>query len=158
MSLQAIEGIIYQVVQVEKAGAEFYCKLAASVPIEAAREVFQRLADDEVRHQKDFADLGATVQGRGLSLESAVNLVEVMSTAVQKVQAAMKGSELVNMDGVSLRQALDIGIQNEQEAIRVYSELLTIKNPEFNMIVKKIIEEEQKHFAILKNLKAHRLA
>jgi rubrerythrin len=157
MSLQTVEGIISQVIQVEKAGAEFYRKLAAEVRLEAARSVLLGLVNDEIRHQKEFADLGKTIKDKGLSIESSINLSEMMSTAVRKIQAIIKGSELVNMDEMSLKQALDIGISNEREAIRIYSELLTISNPEFIMVVRKVIEEERKHQAILENLKAQRL-
>jgi rubrerythrin len=158
MSLQTVEGIINQVIQVEKAGADFYRKLAGETRLQAAKDVFLKLFKDEVSHQKDFTDLAGTIKGKGLSLESAINLTEVMMRTVGKIQASLKGSELVNMDEVGLKQALDIGIQNEREAIRIYSELLTLSNLEFTMIVRKVIEEERKHLTVLENLKAQRLA
>jgi rubrerythrin len=158
MSLQTVEGIIGQVIQVEKAGAEFYRKLAGETRLQAAKDVFLGLVKDELRHQKDFADLATTIKGKGLSLDSSINLTEIMFRVVSKIQASLKGSELVNMDEANLKQALDIGIFNEREAIRVYSDLLAIAQPEFTMIVRKVIEEERKHLVLLENLKASRLA
>jgi rubrerythrin len=135
MSLQTVEGILGQVIRVEKAGAEFYRKLAAETRMQAAKDVFLKLVNDEIRHQKDFADLARTIKGTGLSLESSINLTEVMSTMADKLLTIMKGAELVDMAEANLKQALDIGIFNEREAIRVYSELVTIPNPQFITIV-----------------------
>jgi rubrerythrin len=145
------------VIGLEKAGADFYRTLAGETRLQAARDVFLKLVNDEISHQKDFTALAVTIKGKGLSLESSINLTEVMFRAVSKIQAVMKGSELVNMDEASLKEALNIGILNEREAIRAYSELLTLSNPEFTMIVRKVIEEERKHLIALENLKAQRL-
>jgi len=62
----------------------------------------------------------------------------------------------VDMDEVTLKQALDIGIHNEQQAIIIYSELLTIAHPGFTTIIKNIIEEERRHQSALESLKAQR--
>jgi rubrerythrin len=145
------------VVQLERAGAEFYQKLAGETRLKAARDVFQGLVSDEIKHQKDFTDLARTIKGTGLSLDSSINLAEVMSNVVDKLRLIMKGSELVNMDEANLKQALDIGIYNEREAIRIYSELLVISHPGFNVVIRRVVEEEKKHLSALENIKAQRL-
>ena len=145
------------VIQLEKAGAEFYRRLAGEVRLPAARDTFWRLASDEIKHQKDFAALAGTIEGTGLCLESTINLAEVMSLVVAKLRNVMQGTQLVNMDEANLKQALDIGIYNEREAIRIYSELLTISQPGFNVIIQRIVEEEKKHLSALENIKAQRL-
>jgi len=157
MSAQSVEGIMSSVIQLEKAGAEFYRRLAGEAHLPAARDAFWSLAGDELNHQKDFAALAVTIKGTGLSLESSINLAEVMSIVVAKLRNVMQGTELVNMDEANLKQALDIGIYNEREAIRIYSELLTISQPGFNVIIQRIVEEEKKHLSALENIKAQRL-
>jgi len=158
MPLYSVEEIFSQVIQAEKDGAEFYHRLAKEARLPAARDIFRSLADDELRHQKDFAALAKTINGQGFSFESSINLTELMVTMKEKLLAVMKGSELVDMEEANLKQVLDIGIHNEHEAIRIYSELLTFKHPDFAEIITKVIGEERKHLAALEKLKAQRLS
>jgi rubrerythrin len=154
MSFQTVDGIISQAIEVEKAGAAFYIKLAAEARMQAAREMFLSLAKDEVKHQRDFAELAIEIKEQGVSVNSSIDLTEVMSDTANKLQTAMRGSELVDMNEATLKQALDIGIHNEQQAIMVYSELLTIAHPGFATVIKNIIEEERRHQSDLESLKA----
>jgi rubrerythrin len=80
-----------------------------------------------------------------------------MSSAADKIERIIKGSELADMDEAGIQQAIDIGIHTERESIRVYSELLEIHNAGFVLVLSRIIEEEKQHQDRLEKLKAERL-
>jgi rubrerythrin len=142
-------------IEVEKAGADFYRKLAAEVSISAVKDVFLRLVNDEIKHQQNFTALAKTMNG--VSFESSLDLLEMMRLTTDKLHSAIKGSELITMGEVNLSQAINIGIHNEQEAVKAYSVLLEIKHTEFNTIIKKVIAEEQAHLKALEDMKRSRL-
>jgi rubrerythrin len=157
VSSQSVKDVFYYVIRVEKAGAEFYRKLAGEVHNQAVKDVFGELVKDEVKHQKDFLELAGAICMEGMCLESSTNLAEVMSSVADKIESIIKGSELVAMDEADIKQAIDIGIHNERESIRVYSELLEIKDAGFTAVINRIIEEEKHHWDQLEKLKAERL-
>lgn len=151
MSEESVYEIIYSVIQVEKDGAEFYRKLAGQAGNQAVRDVFLDLANAEIQHQKDFQGLARDMKDEPLP-DSATNLVEILSSVTEKLKNIIKGSELVDMKGATMNQALGIGIHNEKESIRIYSELLGIRYSGFAKILRKIIDEEKEHLAILEKM------
>jgi rubrerythrin len=157
MYSQTAKDTFYSVIRVEKAGAEFYRRLAGEVRNQAVKDVFWGLVKDEVKHQKDFLDMADVMNSEGLTIESSMNLDEVMSSAADKIESIIKGSELVDMDEANIKRAIDIGIHNERESIRVYSEFFKIKNAGFILVLNRIIEEERKHQNQLEKLKSERL-
>jgi rubrerythrin len=150
-----VSDIMQKAIEVEKAGADFYRKLAAEVSISAVKDVFLRLVNDEIQHQQNFTALAKTM--KGVSFESSLDLLEMMRLTTVKLHSAIKGSELITMGEVNLSQAINIGIHNEQEAVKAYSVLLEIKHVEFNAIIKKVIAEEQAHLKALEDMKRIRL-
>ena len=155
MHTQSIDDIMQKAIDLEKEGANFYRKLAAEVSIEAVRDVFLKLVNDETQHQKDFAALAKTM--RGVVIVSSLDLIEIMTAVTTKLRDAMKGSELIDMRDANLGQALNIGIHNEQEAIRSYAELLKVAHPGFNAMMERVIGEEQDHLKALVDMKNQRL-
>jgi rubrerythrin len=155
MHTQSVDDILRKAVEVEKSGADFYRKLANGVNVAAVKDVFLGLVADEVRHQRDFMSLSASM--KGVVIESSVDILEVMNVASQNLVEAMKGAEPVSINDVNFSQAVKIGIHSEQAAIQVYSSLLGISHPEFKRVVVRVLEEERKHLAALEGLKKERL-
>jgi rubrerythrin len=157
MSSQSVKDLFYSVIRVEKAGAEFYRKLAGEVRNQAVKDVFLRLFKDEVQHQKDFLNIAENMVSEGVTISSSVNLTEVMSSMADEIESTIRGAELVSMGEADIKQAIDIGIHTERESIRAYSELLEIKYAAFSLVLNRIIEEEKKHQNWLEKLKAELL-
>lgn len=157
MSTQDVNNIIYFVIQVEQEGAKFYQKMARETPNEAAKEAFLKLANDEIRHQKDFQELAKVLNKDAHSLDSSFDLIQRLHAVAEELKAVIKGSQLVDISEVTLKDALDIGIHSEKESIRVYAELLDINCPEIALVVPKVILEEKKHLVLLQNMKLQRL-
>ena len=155
MYAQSVDEIMQKAVDVEKAGADFYRKLAAEVSNDAIKEVFLGFFRDEVKHQEHFIALAKLMNG--VVIRSPINLLEIMSLATTELRHSMKGSEFVDMSEVNFAQAIKIAMHNEEEAVKVYASLLSIVHPGFNLIIKKIIEEERSHLAALENMKKFRL-
>lgn len=155
MYSQSIDDIMQKAIDLEKEGANFYRKLTAEVDIEAVRDVFLKLVADETQHQKDFSVLAKTM--KGIMIRSSLDLVGIMALVTAKLRDVMKGSELIDMRELNLGQAINIGIHNEREAVRAYSELLKVGHPEFNAVMKKVIGEEQDHLKALEDMKKQRL-
>ena len=153
MSEQDVNNIIYFVIQVEKEGAAYYQKLAYDTSNEAAKGMFLKLANDEVRHQQDFQELANIIKKENHLLEASFDLVQAMQRETEMLKATIKGSRPMDISEVTLKNAFDIGIHSEKEAIRIYTELLSVKNPDIALVVPRVIMEEKKHLQMLETLK-----
>lgn len=157
MSEQSVREIIYSIVKVEEAGARFYSRLASEVRNQAAKLVFLDLVKDEVRHQHDFELMINELKDKPLVLSSATNLADILSNTTNTILRLMEGAELIDMEDANLQSALNIGIQNEKDAIRVYSALLGVRYAGFSQLIQRVIDEEKKHLASLEFLKSRLL-
>ncbi len=130
-------------IQLEQEGAKFYEDLAAHATTEGIQSIFTMLAKDEKNHEKAFT-----------SLKSKSVPAMVPSSVADEAQAIFKAfnkeTYLKEAPQVSMyEKALEI----EQKSIDLYtSHLEDLESDEAKSAVRRIIEEEKKHYETLEEL------
>lgn len=148
----SLRDIVELAMRNEEKGYRFYSKLSALVKNQATRDVFHRLAQEEIEHQKAFEKL--------LSRELAKHGDVVFKEAEKKFLMAVitasvfpalgEGSEQ-EYDYVTPIWALSIGIQAEKDAILVYQEMYNkAKSQPVKDLFSRLIEEEKLHLVELR--------
>ena len=155
---QSADVILRLAIQVEEEGALFYRKLARLTRNPAVKETLLSLAEDEVRHQKDLAEIASALPPENQAISSPINFIEMMKNGVDTLKKAMKGAEPIDADFLNLGEAFNIGIHNEKNAIQIYRDLANIFPPPLAAALGRIVEEEKGHLDKLVRIKASRLS
>lgn len=138
-------------VELERRGILFYEDLERKAAKEEGKKVFRFLANEERRHLEVFSDLAERVEDTLFDAtgEVAQYLGAIVDSGV--LRQVLKGD--VDVGGLGLLEALDIGIQVEKESILFYQGFLPLVPPEKRSWVEEVIAEEQKHLLRLSGLK-----
>lgn len=140
-------------IRMEENGENFY-NYAASIAKDAkAREIFTRLASEEVKHRKLFADMFSKIDtimpkesypGEYMAyLQASIDGKAVFTTGATK--------ELAGINDVIA--ALDFAIQRELDSVLYYSEMKKYVTASAQELLEQVIEEERKHVVLLTNIK-----
>jgi len=140
-------------IRMEENGEKFY-NYAASIAKDAkAREIFTRLASEEVKHRKLFADMFTRIDtimpkesypGEYMAyLQGAIDGKAVFTTGATQ--------ELTGISNVLA--ALDFAIQRELDSVLYYSEMKKYVTASAQDLLEQVIEEERKHVVLLTNIK-----
>ncbi len=139
-------------IRMEENGEKFY-NYAASIAKDAkAREIFTRLASEEIKHRKLFADMFSRIDtimpkesypGEYMAyLQGSID-GKVFSTTATKEMAEIK----------DVIAALDFAIGRELDSVLYYSEMKKYVTASAQDLLEQVIEEERKHVVILTNIK-----
>jgi rubrerythrin len=137
----------------EENGSAFYQKAAGAVESPKIREVFLRLAEDEVRHLATFKELEATLRARGTEPPAAEE--EDIGPYVKRLLQSQVFCEQcaaarIADDTLDDMEALAVGMQAERDSILFYQEMLDfVDSKEAREAFTWIAKEERKHLATL---------
>ena len=137
----------------EKEGYEFYNYTAKNSKAESTREIFKKLAKDELEHYALFKKaLNDTARknprGEPLADDIGLYLHSLIDTGIFNQKRILKKS-LKNLSDI---EAISIGIQSERDSILFYKEALDAStNPSGKRIFGFLISVEKKHLAALRN-------
>jgi rubrerythrin len=141
-------------VGIEKNGAAFYQALAEKTQDKSARAIYEHLAAEEIKHQKTFQGMLATVgsfqpppdyeEDYRLYLKALADSSVFTSVAQARQKAAQASSQA---------EALGIGIQAEKDSILFYTEMQNLVKPADQPIILDIINQEKDHLNQLSQLK-----
>lgn len=141
-------------IRVEEDGELFYHKAAMVAEDRETGKLFNRLADEEVRHKRIFQDMLEKIEEyrptESYSGEYMAYLRDYIDNKVIFTKEAKDGQLRNVHDTLS---ALDFAIQRELDSILYYQESKQFVAPKHHSQIDKIIEEERKHFAILSESK-----
>ena len=131
--------------KMELDGKTYYEKLAVETTIEGFNAIFSRLAADEQKHYdtvKALRDGSVMPMAETTVLDDAKNVFQ-MVMGNEQLLGRLKG------DLDAYEHAKDL----EAESVRLY-EGMAVKeqNPEVVILLKKLVEEEKKHYNIMENL------
>jgi rubrerythrin len=147
--------IVQFAVRIEENGANFYRFAVQLTKDDDVKKIFERLAEEEVKHGKTFSQIFAAMEKSppppemfdgeyGAYLRSYVdNAIIFKKEALDKELALVK-------DTVG---ALDFAIRRELDSITYYHEIKALLGAGNLDAVDKIIAEERKHYCILTDLK-----
>lgn len=141
-------------IQIEQNGREFYLAAAKASKDPQARQIFDFLAGEELRHEKVFQTMLKTVEKykpeeaysedyyaylKALSEEHVFTRKDEGKLAAERVQSDM--------------QAIDMAITFEKDSILLFHEMKQLVSEQENNTVDKLIQQEQEHLLKLKQLK-----
>ncbi|MEI6154631.1 MAG: ferritin family protein [Deltaproteobacteria bacterium] len=141
-------------IRVEEDGELFYHRAAMMAEDKEIQKLFDRLADEEVRHKRIFSDMLAKIEEyrptEGYSGEYMAYLRDYIDNKV----VFSKESKEKGFKGVhDVQSAIDFAIQRELDSVLYYQEAKQFVAPKHHGQIDKIIEEERKHFAVLSEVK-----
>ena len=138
-------------VEIEKEGFKFYQRLANFSTERAVKELFLSLAQDERMHEGTFEGIARDENAKEVYVYS-INIAEMMKIGINKLKEAMANSTPVDTQ-IDMHRALEVAINSEVLAVRIYTEIAHAYSKRFNNILEKIIIQESSHLKKLQDLK-----
>lgn len=140
-------------VQMERNGLRFYRQAADGVADGLARDLLQRLADDEVRHLRFFETMLASVGLAELHESHPGEYEKYLRAHVDgQVFTAARMEKLLAEPTMSEVEALQFGIDAEKDAILYYTEMNRFVPSRDHTMIEGILDEERRHLAQLTEL------
>lgn len=149
MSILNAHDVVRFAVRIEEDGEAFYREAARITDNQSAKELFLRLADEEVGHKRIFEGMGEalgdyapaeTYQGEYMAyLKDYIDGKVVFRQGMKNAVAPMK----------DVLSAFDFAIQRELDSVLYYQEIRAFVPERHYATVDNIIAEERHHFATL---------
>ena len=153
MNIFSAGDVLQFAIRLEENGEAFYRKAAANADDKGVVELFNHLAEEEIKHRKIFEDLFSRAQwiepAETYEGEYLAYLKNYMDGKV--VFSADSKSVIPDIHGTAA--ALDFAIQRELDSILYYQELKAFVPQKDVASLDTIIAEERKHFSILSGAK-----
>lgn len=154
MAVFEASDIVEAAVRIEENGANFYRYAVQLAGREETKALFQHLGDEEVRHQRTFAEILAgmdrTIPPEGYDGEYAAYLHNYVDNRLVFTAEAFAGELAKIRDEAS---ALDFAIQRELDSIHYYREMRELLPANQQTAIERIITEEKGHFKRLSEMK-----
>ncbi|HOP85242.1 MAG TPA: ferritin family protein [Syntrophorhabdaceae bacterium] len=154
MNIFTAADIFQFAIRVEEYGEIFYHKAALNATRDEVRKIFNRLADEEIKHKRIFQELYEKIQDNrppeSYPGEYMANLRDFIDGKVIFVKQSQEKELAIIQDEVA---AIDFAIQRELDSILFYQESKGFVHEGQQKLIDEIIKEERTHFALLTELK-----
>ncbi len=146
--------IVKIAIQIERNGFEFYKEIANRTSFFTVKELFEYLANQEVKHEKIFETLLSRV-GDYVPVESYPGEYDMYLKALAGENIFTKdGSAKITLEKISSEsQAVDAGIGFEKDSIIFFSEMKNFSPKEDHAAIERIVNEEKVHLRKLSRLR-----
>ena len=146
--------LLKMAVQLERKGKAFYDRVVNTVTDEKAKEIFQFLADEEVKHEQLFTEMLQKVESLPDSPYDDTDMLSYFRALVDRQifpedEYAAEIKENADDPAVAIRIALSL----EKDAVLYFHELAFRTEAEDQKIIEDIIAEERKHIQRILELK-----
>ncbi|MFQ3675173.1 MAG: ferritin family protein [Endomicrobiia bacterium] len=151
-SIFSISEILQFAIKIEENGELFY-KMAAEKVIDfKAKEMFNLLAEEEVKHKNVYSEMLAEIENYKPEEIYPEEYFSYLKSYVDNIIFNSKKAEelKVNFDTIA---AINFAIQRELDSILYYLEMKNFVSKSYIKQIDKIVEEERKHFLKLTDLK-----
>lgn len=141
-----VENAIKEAIRLEVNGRNFFNHAAEITHNELGKKMFHKLAAEETKHIQAFSNLFSEIL-KETDWKKFVRDEELKgeSSLIEKLKERMKGAE-----GKSETQALSIGMELEENAIRFFQKAAEeVADPVAKEIFLSISEEEKFHYDLL---------
>ncbi|MCK4557503.1 MAG: ferritin family protein [Candidatus Aminicenantes bacterium] len=141
-----VENAIKEAIRLEINGRNFFNHAAEITHNELGKKMFEKLAAEEVKHIEVFSELFTKIL-KEADWKKYVRDEELKgeSALIEKLKERMRGAE-----GKSETQALSIGMELEENAIRFFQKAADeVEDPVAKEIFRNISEEEKFHYDLL---------
>ncbi|HDQ45146.1 MAG TPA: hypothetical protein ENN17_06585 [bacterium] len=146
--------VLTMAVELERMGKSFYDAILHDLDDPRAREIFQILSDDEVRHEKLFQDMMHAVAPAGASEPGDPEIIayfrELMDSRIfPSPSEILRIREKLGDPAAGIRIALTF----EKDSILFFHEMLVFAPDDDQPVIKQIIDEERDHLLRILKLK-----
>ncbi len=141
-----VENAVKEAIKMEINGRDFYNHAAEVTHNELGKKMFQKLAQEEIKHIETFSRLISSIL-KGENWKSYIRDDELKgkSQLVEELASRMKHAE-----GKSEIEALSIAMELEEKGIEFYKKSAgEVDDPQAREIFKKMCEEEKFHYDML---------
>ena len=147
--------VLEMAVELERRGIVFYENLSQKTSDQKSKEIFIFLGEEEKKHLEYFRetknDLNTQIDFIPDTKDETVNyLGSLIENGV--LGKVLQGLDLTQGDS-SIDKALEVGMEVEEESVKFYENLEIMVPESKKEWLKKIIQEEKKHYAILLGIK-----
>ena len=142
---------IYQVaMRIEENGERFYRGAAQVLGDRETKDLFNHLADEEVKHKKLFESMLSKLENLQLDERYSGEYLEYLRAYVDDKIVFDKGDVDRELGEVKdARSAIEFAMRREMEAILYFLEMKNLVSKGQQNSIEKIVEEERRHFTIL---------
>ncbi|MEN6616900.1 MAG: ferritin family protein [Syntrophorhabdus sp.] len=145
--------ILQFAVRIEEDGEMFYHKAAMNAENKEVRDLFNSLADEEIRHKRIFSEMlrgiASNPPAESFRGEYAAYLRDYIDG---KVVFTQKDKGNVESGQLTTLEAIRFAIGREIDSILYYHEMKQFVEKKNHDEVEKIIDEERKHFITLSEM------
>ena len=146
--------ILEAAIRIEENGEVFYRDMAKKVKDVQVRQVFELLANENVKHQRIFADLLAQVDDtKPLEEYSGEYMDYLYAFADHHVFNQENMGRLKAKQIKTTRQALKFAIQIELDSLLFYLDAKNLVPEAQAEVISRILEEERRHYLKLQKMK-----
>jgi rubrerythrin len=147
MAVFEASDIVEVAVRIEENGANFYRYAVQLAGSEVVKTLFQRLADEEVKHRRIFAEIMAgmdrNLPPEGYDGEYAAYLHDYVDNNLVFTPETFADELAKIRDEAS---ALDFAIRRELDSLHYYREMREFMPADRSEAIERIIAEEKEHF------------
>jgi len=135
----------------EERGHHFYTVLARATSEPEIRQVFLKLAEEELEHARAFKQILDSVQQSGNNVFGKSSTEYIRAILERGIFGTQTAGERIP-DVRDIKEAFALGIQAEKDAILFYHELYNnCQSPEAKRTLEKLLEAEKMHLVDLRN-------
>lgn len=143
MSFDSYEDIIRYSIQKEAEAVDFYTECAQKESFAGARQTLEEMAREELKHKELLENLG----------ENEAALSEYKFKWIPDMKRSDFMVDLTYEKGMHFADILRLAMKREEQALKMYNELLDKTEIESHKIVFKVLcQEEAKHKLFLETL------
>lgn len=141
-----VENAVKEAIKMEINGRDFYNHAAEVTHNELGKKMFQKLAQEEIKHIETFSRLISSIlKGENWKRYIRDDELKGKSTLVEELASRIKHAE-----GKSEIEALSIAKELEEKGIEFYRKSAgEVDDPQAREIFKKMCEEEKFHYDLL---------
>jgi len=147
--------ILQMAVEIEKKGKAFYDSVVNAVKDPKTKDIFQFLADEEVKHEAIFRKMLKDLEiDEGANPYDNTEIVLYFRSLIDRKifpseqQGGTMKDELGNPEA-----AIRIALSLEKDAVLYFNELLNVSHERDKKVIEDIIEEEREHIRRILRLK-----
>ncbi|OPY02327.1 MAG: Rubrerythrin [Syntrophorhabdus sp. PtaB.Bin047] len=155
MNIFSTGDILQFAVRIEEDGEMFYHKAALNATDKEVRDLFNYLADEEIRHKRIFQDMLSGIETNPPAESFSGEYGAYLRDYVDGKAVFTKDARTEAMsDALDTPSALHFAMGREADSILYYHEAKQFVDEKHYAAIDRIIQEERKHFHKLAQMKA----
>ncbi|HPC36341.1 MAG TPA: ferritin family protein [Candidatus Marinimicrobia bacterium] len=153
MAIFSIRDVFDVAVKIEERGEKFYRETAKVIPKVEVKDLFEKLADEEVVHKKIFRQMGQKIGAVNLESAAREEFYDYLEAYTQNLIFSDASDESKIPAIQDAKTALLYAIERELDSVLYYKEIKELIPVSEHQLIDGIINEERRHVVRLSELK-----